>query len=237
MREISSLRLGTGELADSLALDRETDYSLLLLDLFNRFPGMVFEFKTKSVCTGNLMRARRVLPNIVVAWSMNPASVCAREELKAPSMNSRLNAMMAIAEKGYRVAIHFDPMLAVDGWRGLYTDLVAEIARRIPADRIAWWSLGTLRFPAAMRNRILTRPGNRLFSGELVCGYDGKYRYFKPLREEMFRHALAEIRARVSREVSVYLCMEDNEMWEAVLPEWRADEAWINERLYAAAMR
>ena len=57
------------------------------------------------------------------------------------------------------------------------------------------------------------------------------------MREEMFSHALAEIRARVSREVSVYLCMEDNEMWEAVLPEWRADEAWINERLYAAAMR
>lgn len=237
MRDFPALRLGTGELADSLALDHETNYSLLLLDIFERFPEMVFEFKTKSIRIGNLMNDRRILSNIVVAWSMNPESICLREELKAPSLKSRLDAMDAIAKKGYRIAIHFDPMLAVAGWKDLYSFLVEEIARRIPADRIAWWSLGALRFPSALRNRILSRPGNRLFSGELVSGYDGKYRYFKPLREMMFRHALTEIRARVSREVPVYLCMEDSEMWGAVLPEWSAEESWINERLFAAAMR
>ena len=42
------LRIGTGELTDSLALDPQTNFSQKILSIFEKFPGIVFEFKTKS---------------------------------------------------------------------------------------------------------------------------------------------------------------------------------------------
>jgi len=231
------LRLGTGELADSLALDPGTDLSLRILELFADFPKMVFEFKTKSTEVSHLIGVERPLPNVVVSWSLNPDSICRGEELGAPGLSDRLEAMSAVAEKGYRVGIHFDPMIAVPGWEDLYPDLVDQVTGSIPADRLAWWSLGTLRFPSSMREIILSKQGSRLFSGELVRGYDGKYRYFRPLRRRMFQVVSKWIRRRLSAQVPLYLCMEDKAMWSDVFPGRSAEEDVINEVLHRAALR
>jgi len=237
MRSLPHLRLGTGELADSLALDPDTGLSKKILEIFADFPRMVFEFKTKSVEIGHLIAAPKVLPNVVVGWSLNPDTLCRGEELGAPALGDRLEAMAAVADKGYRVGIHFDPMIAVPGWEELYPDLVDKVTRRIPGDRLAWWSLGTLRFPPSMREIILSKPGSRLFSGELVRGYDGKYRYFRPLRRRMFRVVSKHIRSRLSPQVPLYLCMEDKAMWSDVFPGRSVEEEEVNADLYRAALR
>ncbi len=231
------MRLGTGELADSLALDPLTGQSRWILKLFAGFPEMVFEFKTKSVAVQNLLQAENVPRNVVVSWSLNPDPVCRREEHRAPGLSERLAAMTAVAEKGYRVGVHFDPMIAVPDWREWYPALVREIVNRVPQASLAWWSLGTLRFPPSLREIILSRPASRLFSGELVRGYDGKFRYFRPLRRDMYQVVAAEIRRHVSMEVPLYLCMEDRRMWADVFPGLPAVEAEINETLYRAALR
>lgn len=231
------LRLGTGELADSLALDPGTGLSLQILEIFADFPHMVFEFKTKSIEIDSLIAAERVLPNVVVSWSLNPDSLCRGEERGAPGLSDRLEAMCAVAEKGYRVGVHFDPMIAVPEWEELYPDLVDQVTRRIPEDRLAWWSLGALRFPPSMREIILSKQGSRLFSGELVRGYDGKYRYFRPLRRRMFQVVSECIQRRLSSEVPLYLCMEDKTMWSDVFPGLPAEEDLINAALHRAALR
>lgn len=236
-RDQAHMRLGTGELADSLALDPRTGQSLHILQLFADFPGMVFEFKTKSTAVDHLLCAPTVLRNVVVSWSLNPQPLCRLEEHGAPGLSDRLRAMTAVAKRGYRVGIHFDPMIAVPAWKAWYPSLVDEILDLVPENRLAWWSLGTLRFPPSLREIILSRPGSRLFSGELVRGYDGKYRYFRPLRRQMYRTVLAAIRRRVSDAVPVYLCMEDQRMWADVFPGVPVTEAGINEALHRAAMR
>ena len=53
----------------------------------------------------------------------------------------------AVAAAGYRVAFHFDPMVLGTGWEAEYDQLVAELAAAVPAERVAWVSVGTLRFP------------------------------------------------------------------------------------------
>jgi spore photoproduct lyase len=103
-------------------------------------------------------------------------------------------------------------------------------------ERVAWWSLGALRFPPELRKHILRRPGSRLFWGELIEGTDKKYRYFMPLRLELFRFIRDEIRSRIARDIPLYLCMEDAAVWEEVLPEARAEEVAINSRLHRAAL-
>jgi len=103
-------------------------------------------------------------------------------------------------------------------------------------DRIAWWSLGALRFPPALME-VLLRRETSLLRQELVPGFDGKFRYFKPRRLEMFARLVRTIRASISRDVPLYLCMEDDEVWREVLPERKAEKADLNRFLYGMALR
>jgi spore photoproduct lyase len=45
---------------------------------------------------------------------------------------------------------------------------------------------------------------------------DGKMRYFKPLRMTLFRKMASWIR-EMAPDVALYLCMEDEEVWEKAL--------------------
>ncbi|MCP5045739.1 MAG: hypothetical protein GY940_01105 [bacterium] len=240
LREISQtrrhLRIGTGELADSLAFDRETGYSRKLLDILAKFPDIVFEFKTKSINIDNILNYPRKLDNVVVSWSLNPQEVIEREELLTPDLLARLEAVGKAREAGYKIGFHFDPLLIFDGWEEAYTQLITEISKIVEARDIAWWSMGALRFPVSLREHILKYKRSRLFEGELVKGFDGKYRYYKPLRLELFRYVKREIHRIVSPEAPLYLCMEDPETWREVLPELPPDEDVVNQFLYESAL-
>jgi spore photoproduct lyase len=231
------LRIGTGELTDSLALDPQTGYSHKILDIIEKFPDIVFEFKTKSAHVENLIGYKKVLRNIVVSWSLNPREVIEREELFTPDLISRLGAIEKVQAHGYKIGIHFDPILIFEGWQAAYLELVKEIAKIVDPSRIAWWSLGALRFPYSLREHIFKHRGSRLFEGELVKGHDGKYRYFKPLRLQLFRYMKQIIQANISKDAPLYLCMEDKEVWEEIFPEIPPDEEAVNRYLYQSALK
>ena len=229
-------RLGSGELSDSLAYEAAFPGAARIIELFRDFSAAVFEFKTKSDNVGSLLGIAEPPPNIVVAWSLNPAALARREEHRAPALSRRLRALAAVQEKGYKVGIHFDPLVLFPGWREQYRGLIAALARVIRPGRVAWWSMGALRFPPELRKHILRRPGSLLFWGELIEGADKKYRYFMPQRLELFRFIRDEIRSRVSRDIPLYLCMEDAVAWEEIFPEARADTTAIDRRLHRAAL-
>jgi spore photoproduct lyase len=231
-RERRYVRIGTGELSDSLALDGKTRYSRKLLDLARKFPRMIFEFKTKSGQVENILNYPQKLDNIVMAWSLNPQPVIQREELFTPDLESRMRALESARQAGYKIAIHFDPLLLFEGWQEQYTALVRRISEALTLADIAWWSLGALRFPYALREHIFKHKDSRLFDGELVKGHDGKYRYFKPLRLELFAYVKQQIHRLISPEAPLYLCMEDKEVWQEILPELPPDEEAVNRYLY-----
>ena len=235
------LRIGTGELSDSLALDPQTNYSQKILSIFEKFPEIVFEFKTKSTHIENIVnykkKSKKKLKNIVLSWSLNPREVIEREELLTPNLLSRLKAMVQVQKQGFKIGIHFDPIVIFPGWKAAYLELIREIARIVEPPAIAWWSLGALRFPYSLREHIFKHRGSRLFQGELIKGLDGKYRYFKPLRLELFQYIKQNICSLISGEVPLYLCMEDKEVWQEVLPGLSPDETAVNKYLYESALR
>lgn len=230
------VRIGTGELSDSLAFEGIHPGAARLVDLFRRFPEAVFEFKTKSVAVRTLLDVRDVPANIVVSWSLNPAAIARGEERLAPSLPRRLRALAAVQDKGYAVGIHFDPLILFPGWQSRYRELIRALARIIRPERIAWWSLGALRFPPELKKHIFTRRDSQLFWGELVEDANKKYRYFMPQRLELFALVRDEIRAAVSRHIPLYLCMEEAATWREILPEQPADEKTINRVLYGSVM-
>ncbi len=112
--------------------------------------------------------------------------------------------------------MHLDPLIEHDGWEEGYRDLVDAIAAAVPAERLAWVSMGALRFSPGLRARVRARfPGSPLLAGEQVPGPDHKWRDFQPLRVRMYRR----IRAWVERAVPgvpIYLCMETPAVWQKV---------------------
>jgi spore photoproduct lyase len=73
-------------------------------------------------------------------------------------------------------------------------------------------------------------PASTLFCREFIRGLDGKMRYFKPIRIDMYCAMIDWIR-HFSRDVSVYLCMESSEVWEKSLGFAPASAHDLNMRL------
>jgi spore photoproduct lyase len=224
------LRIGTGELADSLALDSITHFSRRLIPLFASHENGILELKTKSDQIANLEgldhRGRTV-----VSWSMNSKRICDTEERMAATFEERLAAAVRCQEWGYRLGFHFDPLIHYDGWEAGYREAVEEVFRAVDPGRVAWVSLGALRFTPHLRELIQKRfPESKIPYGEFVPGHHGKLRYFRPIREEMYRKMLSWIRA-AAPDVFVYLCMESGIVWERSLGECPRNAADLCQRL------
>ncbi len=206
-------RIGTGELIDSLALDWLAGHTAELLPFFARHPNAVLELKTKSDQVGGVLD-HRALPNVVVSWSLNAASVIAVDEPGTASLEERLAAAERVQRAGFRVGFHFDPLIAFPGWEEEYDAVVRALEAAVDPRRVAWVSLGHLRLTPALRERIKLRGrASWVIWSELVPNPDGKHRAWRPLRVKMYRHLLARLR-QWSEEVPLYICMEPVAVWE-----------------------
>ena len=206
-------RIGTGEMADSLALDDITCYSRILVPFFGQLPNGILELKTKSDRVGNLERLDH-RGRTVVSWSVNPAAVIKSDELKTATLQERLSAARRCQEWGYRLGFHFDPLIHYEGWEQDYENTVREVFAAIEPRSVAWVSLGALRFTPHLRDLLKERfPKSKIPYGEFVPGHHGKLRYFRPIREEMYAKMLGWIRQQAPG-VFVYLCMESRLVWE-----------------------
>lgn len=226
-------RIGTGELADSLALDPITGYSRRVVPFFASLPNGILELKTKSDQVANLEGLGHG-GRTVVSWSMNSHRICRSEEGGSSTLEERLAAADRCRRWGYRLGFHFDPIVHYDGWEEEYRDVVRQIFSVVDPRDVAWISLGALRFTPHLRERLIERhPGSRLPLGEFVPGHHGKLRYFRPVREEIYRKMNAWIR-ECAPGVAVYLCMESRLVWERSLGGAVRDAGHLSDRLDAA---
>ena len=223
-------RIGTGELADSLALDDITQYSRRLVPFFGSLPNAILELKTKSDRVDNLQGLRH-RERTVVSWSMNSKRMTREEELKTASFEERLDAARRCQGWGYRIGFHFDPLIHYDGWERDYEEAVAEVFRVVDPTRVSWVSLGSLRFTPSLREIVRERfPHSIVPYGEFVRGNHGKTRYFRPIRSEMYSKMEAWIH-QAAPGVFVYLCMENRAAWEGSFPHVPRDTADLSDRM------
>lgn len=206
-------RVGTGELSDSLALDSITGLSKDLVLFAAKQKNMILELKTKSDEVHNLLGLNH-RGKTVVSWSVNPEDYVKTEELKCASLKERLEAARLCASKGYPVGFHLDPLMAFPDWKRQYHGLIHLIRSVICPEEIAWISLGSLRFTPRLKEISQTRfPKSRLFLGELFPSPDGKVRYLRDIREEMYSFVKNEI-DHIFPTVPNYLCMDTQSVWE-----------------------
>jgi len=208
-------RLGTGELGDSLAFDEMTHFSTIMVPFFSTRENGILELKTKTDQVDNLLDLKHG-GKTVVSWSVNPEKLVKEEELNASTLAGRLDAARKCQQNGYPIGLHFDPLIYYPEWKRDYRRLIEKISQRIDGKGVIWISLGGFRFPPSLKPIIRNRfPGSQILGGELFPANDGKFRYLKSIRLEMYREIVRWLRA-YEPSLFIYFCMESREVWEKV---------------------
>jgi spore photoproduct lyase len=209
-------RIGTGEFTDSLALDRLTCFAPRLVNYMRDKKRAVLELKTKSDCIENLAGLDHG-GRTVTAWSLNSPVIMEQEEIRTASLDERLAAAAQCADWGYRLAFHFDPIILHDGWQEGYQRTIKKLFNAVPADSIAWISLGALRYLPALKSIAAVRfPASTFFYEEFIDGLDGKARYFRTQRVEMYKFIADELSRFADPGTCIYFCMESDVIWQEV---------------------
>ncbi|HSQ85221.1 MAG TPA: DNA photolyase [Desulfobacterales bacterium] len=209
-------RIGTGEFTDSMIWDNLTDLSDLLVSKFSKQSRAVLELKTKTVEIKTL-RTLHHNHKTIVSWSLNTPRIIKNEERHTSSLSARLRAAAKCESWGYPLGFHFDPLVVYDGCEKEYTSVIEQLFSNISSRNIVWISLGTFRFVPALKPIIQERfPNSKIIYGEFISGLDGKMRYFKPLRINLYKKIVTCIRD-YAPDMVIYFCMEDDEVWQKSL--------------------
>lgn len=224
-------RIGTGEFTDSLAIDRLTCLSRPLVEFIGQKANAVLELKTKSAVIDNLEGLAHN-GRTVIAWSLNSTTIMSTYELRSATLEERLEAAKQCAEWGYRLAFHFDPIIDYPGWQDGYAATINKLFEKVPASAIAWISLGALRFLPSLKEIGIQRfPRTKIYFHEFIAGLDGKSRYFRPHRVQLYKHIYSLLKENANNSTCIYFCMESEEIWREVMGFIPADRGGLAKML------
>jgi spore photoproduct lyase len=148
----------------------------------------------------------------VFTWSLSPEGTARSDEMLTAPLDQRIAALSRLSKEGFRVAVRLDPILYREGWEQAYRELLETLFNRVEPDELDFVILGTFRFPRGFDRTIEERFPNRDFlREEFVEGPDGKFRYPRSLRTEVFR-TLSDWLEQEG--VQPDLCMEPGYVWE-----------------------
>ncbi len=209
-------RIGTGEFTDSLALESITGISAKLVAFMADRTNGILELKTKSGSIDTLANIKHK-GKTILSWSLNSPVIMKKEEIRAATLMERLEAARRAAQWGYGLGFHFDPIIYHPHWREGYEETIDLLFRLVPRDAIVWISLGALRYLPSLKIISTARfHHSSMFHQEFITGLDGKSRYFRTLREEMYSHIYRLLRHSIADDTCIYFCMESDEIWQKV---------------------
>jgi len=209
-------RICTGEFTDSLALDPLTGLAERLVRFFADQDNAALEIKTKTDQIASLMDLD-ASGRVILSFSVNSRTISRTEERLAAPLETRLEAAVHAQRRGYRIGFHFDPIIPTPGWEEAYSETIDKIYVSVWPSRIAWISMGVLRFVSELKEITRARFGPiRYFHDGFLRGLDGKSRLHADRRIQIYRTLADRIRKH-QPDVPIYLCMESPYVWEQAL--------------------
>jgi len=205
--------LNTGELADSLMLERNgNSFSTFILSLFEGQERHRVLFLTKSSRVHNFLE-NDYTKNAVVSFSLNARSVARRFEKYAPPVDKRIAAAGQLAQAGYEVRIRIDPMVPVRNWEQKYSELVDDVFSEFTPSRI---TLGSLRGLQSTINNATDRSWVEYLTESSNWGkrVDGDRRFL------MYRGLIDYLNETYGYN-DVALCKETLEIWDRLGMDYR----------------
>ena len=155
LKKINLLKLHffSGYDCDSLALENVTGFAKHILGLFRKYPDIDLEFRTKSLQKAPFISSK-FMENIILAYSLMPEAMSSALDNKTPTIAKRIDIMTALAAKGWKIGLRFDPLIHGKNWKKLYQELFETVFVSVPLKSIHSVSFGSLRFPKQMFKNI-----------------------------------------------------------------------------------
>ena len=148
--------------------------------------------------------------------TLSPQIIADLIEHKTPSFDERLHAAKQCQEAGYTVGIRLDPIIRISGWEKSYQNMVDKILSTLNSGQIDYISLGTPKHNKVLFETIKKRfPASPTILGEMFPSNDGKYKYLKFQRVDIYKKMISWIR-EFSSEVRIELSIESEEVKELV---------------------
>ena len=206
--------ISCGIVNDSLVFDNITNISHDLIDYFKDREDLTLEFRTKSKNIKGLLD-EDIHKNILVSFTFSPEEVIKKYEFMTSTLKDRIEAAKKLQEHGYDIGIRIDPVINIKNRKNAYTDMIKNLMENLDTDKIRDIGLGSLRYTKGLKDKVLSERKTDLFYNELVTGVDGKERYFKGIRIQMYTELVQEIRKY--GDFDIYLGMEEEYIWKKVL--------------------
>lgn len=204
-----------GEYSDSLALSDLSGELPEFFELFKKYPQAKLELRTKSIKIQELLTLP-ALTNIFVSFSLSSARNTKEIDLKTPKLDLKLKAISTLANHGFSIGLHFDPIVYNETFDEDYSHLINELGLHLTKEQIekqvAYISIGVVRFTKDVHSKVTKNyPDSTMFSYEMIKSFDGKMRYPRPLRFHLMEKVRSWLLNIGVNEEKIYLCMESVE--------------------------
>lgn len=197
-----------GEFSDSLALSHISGELPYYWKFFQDNPDTWLELRTKSVNL-SVLRSLPPLPNVVVSFSLATEPQAAAYDRETPSVEQRLAAMQRLRDMGFRLGIHFDPIIYAEDFADKMQVIAGQIRKVVGYGAIEYISVGAVRFAKDVyREARSNYVDSQMFARHFIQGADTKMRYIRPLRLHLIETAQAMLKKHGCPEEKIYICME-----------------------------
>lgn len=208
------LLFSSGILSDSLLFDEFTGLCSYLFPLFASLKGAKLEIRSRTANISHLLDSDLARKNIILTWSLSPEKIIRKYEPRTPSAYERIKAAAACQRAGYNIGFHLDPLIHYNDWREGYKALITYMKSHLEPESMQYIFLGSFRFNQYWAKVYRMRfPKSPLLLEELVLSADAKFRYFKPIRLEMYCQ-IAGWLGNWNSDIPLYLAMEPPEVWQ-----------------------
>ncbi len=203
--------IGTGQASDSLLWGNRAGILEALFNFARANPNVILEFKTKSDNIKYLLE-NEVPSNIICTWSLNTPTIITNEEHLSASLEKRLGAARALADKGVIVGFHFHPIVVYENYLDEYKEVYDELLSTFKPQEVALISFGTLTFIKPVMKQLRERNFKSKILQMPFEDASGKASYPLETKREMFTHAYESFKPWHGK-LFFYMCMEDHSLW------------------------
>jgi len=205
--ERSEVWFHAGEYSDSLALSHLSGELPVYFDFFKKHPNAYLELRSKSANIREILKLNP-LPNVIVSFSLSPEEVAQSIDLNTPDVRTRLKAMVQLKNAGFKLAIHFDPIINRPMVLKDYEKLIHELKENGLLE-IEYLSLGVVRFTESVYKDVeFNYPDSIIHADKMIKSFDQKIRYPRPLRMKLLTEIKDQLMKAGLSEEKIYLCME-----------------------------
>jgi len=147
---------------------------------------------------------------IIARMSVNPQPIISKVEFGTSSLDDRITAINKLGDAGYSVGLLIAPIVLVEGWRDLYSDLIDQLSQKLSPEIKKKLFIEIIFMTYSFVHRAINEEAFpnavKLYDQEMMTGRGrGKYCYREGLRAEAELFLREELSAKLPELPILYI--------------------------------